>query len=137
MPGPVFTQSLGDLLINTGMLVWAVVYAVFYHPSWRSKAKQSKLVAAILIVTVFAGTGLISWVFKTLVMDSVISFELYNILSLNLYSILGLVSIALLSIVHFLITRITVITLADAGYKNCLCNRSFCGLHVYISVVRH
>ncbi len=112
----VLTQSLGDLFIDTFMLVWMVTYAVFYYHSWQDKARRSKTVALILLIIVFAGVGLISWVFKTLVMDSVISFELYNILSLNYYSILGLLCIAMLCIAHFLITRIGILTLIE-GYK--------------------
>jgi two-component system nitrogen regulation sensor histidine kinase NtrY len=100
-----FTGSLGDLMLTCAMLFW---FSGFYFelderftlslfPSQYKKPEQ-----AFLIGIQFIGSGSILWLFKSLIMDSVISFEVYNILSLTIYSLLGLLCITVLIICHFL-----------------------------------
>ena len=50
-------------------------------------------------------------------MDSVISFEVYNILSLNTYSLLGILCIALLLVSHFVITKNIFLGLQEVKMK--------------------
>ncbi len=98
------TKSLGDLIINSLLVSWITFFFAHFYKQ-KEETKASSVYAFAGIVFVFAYTAFAGWVFKTLVMDSVISFEVYNILSLNIYSLLGLVCIALLLITHFIITR--------------------------------
>ena len=63
------------------------------------------VMAGLLIGLVFAFGGLVTWVFKTLVMDSTISFEVYNVLSLNFYSLLGMACLAAILLSHFFVTQ--------------------------------
>lgn len=100
----VLTGSLGDLVLNAVAAVWLVLFYVLYVPTANSpKLKLAK--ASLLLVSVFLFSGLIFWVFKTLVMDSVVSFEVYNVLSLSIYSAIGLFVFSLLLIAHFLFVR--------------------------------
>lgn len=101
------TKSLGDLIINSLLLSWITFFFTYFY-KWKEETKASSVYALAGIIFVFVYTACTGWVFKTLVMDSVISFEVYNVLSLNLYSLLGLVCIALLLIAHFIITRTVV-----------------------------
>lgn len=101
----VITKSLGDLVINSILLTWVVIYYTVYHSLPGGYQRLNRFIRLQSIALVFAYSWLVWWVFKTLVLDSTISFEVYNILSLNQYSLLGLVCIALLLVSHFLIAR--------------------------------
>lgn len=101
----VITKSLGDLVLNSVLLTWVVIYYSLYHTLPDGYLKLNRFARLQSIALVFAYTWLVWWVFKTLVLDSTISFEVYNILSLNQYSLLGLLCIALLLVSHFLIAR--------------------------------
>lgn len=103
----IVSKSLGDLMINCGLLLWIAFFSVYHQPEPRQISK-AKLIAPVLIAMLFAGAGAITWLFKTLVVDSVISFQVYNILSLSLYSIYGLVCIGIVIIVHFLLSKAVV-----------------------------
>ena len=82
----VVTKSLGDLILNSFSDYLLVLFYTRYNSKVETGSKLSAFVKLQNIAFVFAYTWLIWWVFKTLVMDSVISFEVYNILSLNAYS---------------------------------------------------
>ncbi len=114
--------SLGELVINTLLLLWVVLFYLFHSPV----AKHVKSVwfqTPLRVILIFLFSALITWVFKTLVMDSIISFEVYNVLSLSLYSIIGLFIFSLLLILHFLFTR---------HVLNYLLSRAVPALHVAI-----
>ncbi|MFN8323398.1 MAG: HAMP domain-containing sensor histidine kinase [Chitinophagales bacterium] len=101
--------SLGDLVINTLLLLWLTGFYI-HRKKLSLKSDTSLLNNLSKAGFIFLFTAYITWVFKTLVMDSVISFEVYNILSLDLYSLLGLICVALLFIIHFIITRRVVVS---------------------------
>ena len=109
----VFTKSLGDLIINAFLLAWGILFADHYKTAWKDSIRKSALASWALLALVFPLTGISTWVFKTLVLDSVISFEVYNILSLNYYSLLGMLCLAFLLIVHFTFARNAVLILAE------------------------
>lgn len=100
----VATGSLGDLVINVLLLLWLVFFYIFYRSADKNTG-TGKLNPVIHLVSVYLFTGLVIWVFKTLVMDSIISFEVYNVLTLSFYSGIGLLVFSLLLIGHFLFTR--------------------------------
>ena len=113
----VFAKSLGDLILNTVLMAWAILFWSHFESRREKNARYVKFIPWVYITAVFVYTGLIVWVFKTLVMDSVISFEVYNILSLNYYSLLGMICIAMLIIPHFLIARNAVLSVREAKIK--------------------
>jgi two-component system nitrogen regulation sensor histidine kinase NtrY len=100
------TKSLGDLIINSVLLTWAALFFTFHYNGNDKKEytrSSFKTLAGIGVIYVF--TGAVVWLFKTLILDSVISFEIYNILSLGWYSLLGLICISSLLLVHFLVSK--------------------------------
>lgn len=108
------TPSLGDLIIDCLLVGWLTGYFAAYFP--KHNAKQLPLWLNLLLVgSLFAYTGLITWIFKTLVIDSQISFEIYNVLSLGYYSLLGFLCIAILIITHFVISYLIVRHLVRQG----------------------
>lgn len=109
------TPSLGDLLLN------ATLYACWiYFITSRLKHKTFKPTYAYIwlaVASVFISTAILTWVFKTLVMDSVISFEVYNILTLDFYSLLGMFGIAALVAAHYFIADVAIRILRDTTHK--------------------
>ena len=100
-----FAGSLGDLMLTCAMVFW---FSCFYFnlderfklslfPRTFRWVEQTLLIAFLFLIS-----GSMLWIFRSLVMDSVISFEVYNILSLTQYSIFGILCITLLLISHFL-----------------------------------
>ncbi len=100
----IITKSLGDLIINSVLITWVTFFFThYYKPQQKEKTNRAFLFSGIAFI--FMYSGFIGWIYKTLVMDSIISFEVYNILSLNAYSFLGIACLSLLFITHFAITR--------------------------------
>ncbi len=101
----IFNKSLGDLILNVLIIAWIVF---FFFSNYRKKEYDSKPRTAVVLsglAFIFIYTGLVLWIFKTLVVDSVISFEIYNVLSMDLFSLLGLICIALLFFIHYVFTN--------------------------------
>ncbi len=99
--------SLGDLILTCGLLFWLTAFYFSFDDRFRLSLFPARLRRAeqvLLISMQFIASGLIYWLFKSLVVDSVISFEVYDILSLSQYSLLGLVCISLIIICHFLLS---------------------------------
>ena len=109
------TQSLGDLLINAVLLFWLIAFYLRYAPVGNCGRKWAPgAILYMLPLAVFVCTLLVWWLFKTLVIDSVISFEVYNILSLDAYSLLGLICIAVLLVGHYVFSKRLLQTLASS-----------------------
>ena len=103
--------SLGDLLINSVLLCWLIIFAWFnLGPIQKlpSFLKGNNLYGAgvfvlfILIFTSFQFANII----KSLVSDSKISFNVTNFFSLDTYTVIGLIVLALLSLSYYYFTRI-------------------------------
>lgn len=100
-------QSLGDLLINSILVFW-LAYEFFRFPMVPAETafrKRQRLMAFFMLILLFAMSGLLVFVFHSLVVDSTISFEIYNILSLDYYSLPGILALAMLQAAHYLIAR--------------------------------
>jgi signal transduction histidine kinase len=113
----VLTGSLGDLIIDTLLLGWVILFWLGYKPKVELSDKYKQITAWFYLSVVFALSGLFTWIFRTLVMDSVISFEVYNILNLSAYSLLGIICLSSILILHFLIARETVFALRAGHIK--------------------
>jgi signal transduction histidine kinase len=99
----ILIQSLGDLMLDTAFVAWIVFYSAQFLPEKFNST--NKLLAYFLVAVIFCYTALVTWLFKTIVIDSVISFEVYDILSISLYSVYGLACIGILLITHFIISK--------------------------------
>ena len=102
-----FAESLGDLLLSCAACFWLCTFYYgldtrFSLSLFPTRWRQVELV--FLIALQYVGTASIFWLFRSLVMDSVISFEVYNILSINIYSAVGLLCITLLLLCHFVLS---------------------------------
>ena len=99
--------SLGDLILSCTLVFWlaAFYYSLDSRFSLSLFSRRWKKVEQIFLISLqFVASGIVYWIFKSLVVDSVISFEVYNVLSLNQYSIFGLACISLIIMCHFMMS---------------------------------
>ncbi|MFT3746736.1 MAG: HAMP domain-containing sensor histidine kinase [Agriterribacter sp.] len=104
------SPSLGDLLINSLIFFWLVIFArVQFHgrglkldilsPAW-------KRVILILLSTILLVTTLIcGHVIRSLVADSQISLDVTNFFTLNIYSVFGFAVLCCVSISYFIFSQ--------------------------------
>lgn len=102
---PGIAGSTGDLLIKT---LWLFAFALFFSRYFFVspdvfKVKWRTLIYVVAAVVILGLSMLMGYVFRSLIMDSAISFDIYNFFSLNYFSIAGFLCIALLVLSYFFI----------------------------------
>ncbi len=86
--------SLGDFLLNTMLLLWIINFIhehqiKFFKSREKTNLTHLRSVAYLLFVLLFS--ELLSYLFRGLVINSSISFDVTNILSISGYSVIGFV----------------------------------------------
>ncbi|MGG9972811.1 sensor histidine kinase [Ferruginibacter sp. SUN002] len=104
-------RSLGDLLINAILLLWLTLFTRHYIEEKKViiQFKSPILnwfvvlvgVVLILVITFICGN-----VFRSLVADSQISFDVVNFFTLTYYTVIGFVVLGCISISYFFVTQI-------------------------------
>jgi two-component system nitrogen regulation sensor histidine kinase NtrY len=102
-----FVLSLGDLLLYCLLPVWWLLFAAkfkdFDYPIAKAKWKRH-IHQSLLLLAVYTSSLFLVFVVKTLVIDSLVSLQIFNLLSLDLYSFVGLFCIALIVLAHYLVS---------------------------------
>ena len=107
----IFNPSLGDLLINSVLFCWLVVFA-WFHIGYRNKIslllKGSKLFVAGLVAAAILVwfTFQLALIIRSLVIDSKISFYVTDFFSLTIYTVVGFIILALLSLAFYYLSRL-------------------------------
>ena len=108
-------KSLGDLVINL-ILIFGVVYFFFRNIGFkRFKVKTPALkygLAFLIYLGIFFFSQFIGVLFRSLLLDSKISFDFNDFLSLNHYSFIGLLCLSL-ALLGFLLMVIKMIRLVN------------------------
>ncbi|HEU0111820.1 MAG TPA: HAMP domain-containing sensor histidine kinase [Flavisolibacter sp.] len=104
-------RSLGDLLINTIITCWIVLFAWFnFGPGDDKphflKGKWAYAGAIIAIVVLIFSTFQLANVVKGLVANSKISFNVTDFFSLDMYTVVGLIVLALLCVSYYYFSRL-------------------------------
>jgi signal transduction histidine kinase len=107
-----FNSSLGDLLINSILLCWIILFA-WYNilPEQKIPAflKGPKLYAAgfaVIFILIFSTFQFANTV-KSLVSDSKVSFDVTNFFGLDIfYTVIGFIILALLALTYYYFTRL-------------------------------
>lgn len=103
---PGIAGSTGDLLIKT---VWLFCFALFFSRFFflkKIKFESSVYRNIVYLCTsagIMGGSLLMGHVFRSLILDSAISFDINNFFSLNYFSLVGFLCIAFLLVSYFLI----------------------------------
>lgn len=103
--------SLGDLLINSIMVCWIVLFTWYnLGPEQRTPSflKGTRLyVAGVLALSILIfSTFQLANVVRSLVSDSKISFNVTDFFGLNIYTVIGLIVLALISLSYYYFTRL-------------------------------
>jgi two-component system nitrogen regulation sensor histidine kinase NtrY len=106
----IIMRSLGDLLINSSLFLWIVLFARYYVQDQRSIVypKNPSFRIAIVfigIVLLFVCTLMAGFIVSSMVSDSQISFDVVNFFTLNIYSVLGFLVMAIVVMAYFFLTQ--------------------------------
>ncbi|MGZ3991190.1 MAG: sensor histidine kinase [Flavisolibacter sp.] len=104
-------RSLGDLLINSILLCWVVLFAWYnIGPSRKTpaflKGKRMYVVGTAAVFVLIFSTFQLASVVQGLVANSKISFNVTNFFSLDIYTVVGLIVLALLCLAYYYFTRL-------------------------------
>ena len=120
----IISRSLGDLLINSILFFWLVLFAriqfskqhIHLHignPVWRRVAIVG-LSLVMVIATLIGGH-----VIRSLVADSQVSFDVTNFFSLTLYSVFGFIVLSCVSLGYFIFSQAVLKVINILNRKSC------------------
>jgi two-component system, NtrC family, nitrogen regulation sensor histidine kinase NtrY len=104
-------RSLGDLLVNSLLFIWIVLF-IRYHFRYdfaKIKFKSSIVrysVIFIICLLMLLVTITIGYVIRSLVADSQISFDVINFFTLNIYSVIGFIVLSCVATGYFFLMQI-------------------------------
>lgn len=131
-------RSLGDLLINSILFLWIVLFIRFHFQfdyssvKWKNEWKKWALVILVsFLIIAFTLKG--ADIVRSLVADSQISFDVINFFSLNIYSAIGFIVLSCIAsgyffLIQILLRPINYFLKAEKKYKYFFI--AFCGLIV-------
>jgi two-component system nitrogen regulation sensor histidine kinase NtrY len=104
-------RSLGDLVINSILFCWLVLFAWSKLKSKEDLSKsfpfRSRLIAGLLALALLIfSTFMLASVIRSLVADSKISFDVTNFFSLNQYTVAGFFVLACLSLSYYYFSQL-------------------------------
>jgi len=104
-------RSLGDLLINSTLFCWVVLFAWsklrYIEDPTTNFSKGLKWAAGILaLCLLILSTFVLATVIRSLVADSKISFDVTNFFSLNRYTVAGFFVLACLSLSYYYFSQL-------------------------------
>lgn len=104
------SRSLGDLLINSILFFWLVLFARIQFSKQRIRLyieniiwRRIAIVLLSLVMVIATLTG--GHVIRSLVADSQISFDVTNFFSLTLYSVFGFIVLCCVSLGYFIFSQ--------------------------------
>lgn len=117
-------RSLGDLLINSLLFCWIVIFiqqeiGEYRFPLYRVFSKRALVIVAtmtLLVVTTF----LFADVVQSVVTDGRISFNVTNAFSITIYSLISFIILAALAFSYFIFTQILLRLIRDYLQGNLL-----------------
>ncbi len=104
-------RSLGDLLINSLLFIWIVLFIRFHFRSVFSGLKfdtpLKKNIGVIVVSIIMIGITIICGdIVRSLVSDSQISFDVINFFTLNIYSVVGFLVLCCVATGYFFLIQI-------------------------------
>ncbi|MEP7109225.1 MAG: HAMP domain-containing sensor histidine kinase [Ferruginibacter sp.] len=119
----IILRTLGDLLINAMLFLWIVLFVRFYiqekkvvipvkHPGLKWLIVLTGL--SVLILCTF----LCGHIFRSMIADSKISFDVINFYTLSMYSVIGFIVLCCIAIGYFFVTQIIIYLLQPLLPRN-------------------
>jgi signal transduction histidine kinase len=114
-------KSLGDLLINTILFCWIILFTWqkldktgFYNVPTGKKRTIIGCIASLFVVIL---TFLVSYIIRSLAADSSISFDVINFFSLSPFTVFGFIALSILGVGYYYFMRI-MMPLLSIAFKN-------------------
>ena len=109
--GNILLHSLGDLMINSVLFIWVILFIRSRYRYDYSKIKFTRplykyATIIILCIGMILFTWLGSFIIQSLVADSQISFDVINFFTLNLYSVIGFLVLSCVATGYFFLFSI-------------------------------
>ncbi len=107
----VILRSLGDTIINALLFVWFILFVRYHLNEQRTKIEIKSangkwlLLGAGCLIMILATYGG-SYIIRSLVADSKISFDVIDFFSLNFYSVIGLILLSCMAIGYYFLCQI-------------------------------
>ncbi len=126
-------RSLGDLLINALLFIWFVLFVrnkmqdnamVLRLKSPAAKWLLLLVISIVLLLFTYAG----SFIIRSMVADSQISFDVINFFSLNIYTVLGFIVLCCLAIGYYFLCQILLFMVKPFFAK------SFIALFLFVAI---
>ncbi|MCW3093253.1 MAG: sensor histidine kinase [Ferruginibacter sp.] len=119
----IILKTLGDLLINAMLFLWIVLFTRYYIQEKKVTIRANDVVFRWLIVLIglcflILCTFLCGHIFRSMVADSKISFDVINFYTLSVYSVIGFIVLGCIAIGYFFITQIIIYLLQPLLPKN-------------------
>lgn len=116
-------RSLGDLLINSILFTWIVLFVRYHMPEKKiiyhnKKPFFSWIVLSAVCILLLAVTFTAGEIIRSLVADSHISFDVINFFTLNIYSVIGFVVLCCIAMGYFLLSQVLLFFLQPVFHKN-------------------
>lgn len=104
-------RSLGDLLINSVLFCWVVLFAWSKlrheeNPGARFSIQVKWMAGILSLCLLIFSTFILATVIRSLVADSKISFDVTNFFSLNRYTVVGFFVLACLSLSYYYFSQL-------------------------------
>lgn len=126
-------RSLGDLLINSLLFMWIVLF--IHNQMHEKKIKLADnttwfkwVLLAFVCISLLAATFISGQIIRSMVADSQISFDVINFFTLNIYSVTGFIVLCCIAIGYFLLSQILLYLIQPYFAK------SFLGLYLAIAI---
>jgi signal transduction histidine kinase len=102
-------KSLGDLLINSTLFCWIVLFGwqkIRATGLYKLAIKRSILTGILGSLVVVIITFLIAFIIRSLAADSSISFDVINFFSLTTYTVFGFIALSILAVGYYYFMKI-------------------------------
>lgn len=118
----IISRSLGDLLINSILFFWLVLFARIQFSKQRIHFRIQSIIWRRVIIIALAAVMVVmtlisGHVIRSLVADSQISFDVTNFFSLTLYSVFGFIVLCCISLGYFIFSQ-SVLKVANVLKRN-------------------
>ncbi|MEO6455732.1 MAG: HAMP domain-containing sensor histidine kinase, partial [Ginsengibacter sp.] len=108
-------RSLGDLLINSLIFLWFILFARYHlqHRPFKIKqvARAKKTIIIAIAFIMIVATFICGHIIRSLVADSQISFDVINFFTLSIYSVAGFIVLCCIASGYFFLFQILSYTL--------------------------
>jgi two-component system nitrogen regulation sensor histidine kinase NtrY len=118
---PFLSQSLGDFLLNSVLLLWVMSFFYRYFkisPYQHLSTAVKYILTTLYYLSMSVGTLMVAGVFKSLVLKTGLVFDFDNIFNLDRYSILAILGVSFFLLSFFLFSHRIMLSILQSGLNS-------------------